>query len=298
VTYTARRAPRTSSLDLRGIRHRIVRWGPAHLRPAVFLHGWADTATTFQFLIDAFDDDQPVVALDWRGFGESTWLGTPYWFPDYFADLDALLEAVHPHAPAVLLGHSMGGNIAATYAGIRPERVRAVINLEGVGLKRTTATDAPGRYRRWLEELREGPRFGEFRDLDQFTAVLMRRNPRLTAERARFVAESWSRVGDDGVIRVNTDPMHRLVNPVLYRREESEACWRACVARVLLVLGGLSEFRSSLGADGTDEYFRSLFADLTIATLPTAGHMLHHDTPEALAALVEPWLRPVEGATP
>jgi pimeloyl-ACP methyl ester carboxylesterase len=290
VSYRARRAPRISTLELRGIRHRVVRWGPVDARPAVFLHGWADTASTFQFLVDAFAADHAVVALDWRGFGGSEWFGTPYWFPDYYADLDALLDVVHPDAPALLVGHSMGGNIAASYAGIRPERVRGVVNLEGVGLKRTLPDEAPARYRRWLAELREPPRFGEFADLEQFTAVLMRRNPRLTPERARFVAESWSRVGADGVVRVNADPMHRMVNPVLYRREEAESCWRAATAAMLLVLGGHSEFRASLGADATDAYLRAHFARLTVVTLAEAGHMLHHDAPEALAALVEPWL--------
>jgi pimeloyl-ACP methyl ester carboxylesterase len=290
VSYRARRAPRISTLELRGIRHRVVRWGPAVPRPAIFLHGWADTASTFQFLVDAFAADHAIVALDWRGFGGSDWSGAPYWFPDYYADLEALLEALHPDGPALLVGHSMGGNIAAAYAGIRPERVRGVVNLEGVGLRRTTPEEAPARYRRWLEELREGVRFGEFADLDQFTAVLMRRNPRLTPERARFVAESWSRVDADGVVRVNADPAHRMVNPVLYRREEAEACWRAATAPMLLVLGGRSEFRAELGPDASDAYLHTHFARLTVATLATAGHMLHHDEPEALATLVEPWL--------
>jgi pimeloyl-ACP methyl ester carboxylesterase len=290
VSYRPRRPPRRSDLALRGLRHCVLRWGPDGPAPLVFLHGWADTAASFQFLVDAFATERPILALDWRGFGDSEWTHAPYWFPDYLADLDALLQAVSPSAAATLVGHSMGGNVAALYGGIRPERVRAVVNLEGFGLKRTTPADAPERYRRWLEELRSPPAFGRHGSRAEFAAMLARRNPRLGAERAAFVAECWTRADADGRFRVSADPAHKLVNPVLYRREEAEACWRRCTAPVLLVFGGRSEFRASLGADASDEYFGSIYPHARLETIPEAGHMLHHEDPEALARLIEPWL--------
>ena len=62
---------------------------------------------------------------------------------------------------------------------------------------------------------------------------------------------------------------------------------------MLLVRGGRSEFRKYLGADGTDEYLRGLYPNLTIATVAAAGHMLHHEEPEAVAALIESFLEPM-----
>ncbi|HXQ64436.1 MAG TPA: alpha/beta hydrolase [Steroidobacteraceae bacterium] len=290
MNYRPRRAPRHVTLELRGLNHHLVRWGPREARPAVFLHGWADTGATFQFLVDAFEGEHAIVALDWRGFGDSAWLGTPYWFPDYLADLDALLDALVPDAPATLLGHSMGGNIAGLYAGIRPERVRAVVNLEGIGLPRTEPDGAPARYRRWLDQLKTLPAFGRYRSRADFAAMLMKKNPRLSAARAAFVAESWTRELADGSFTVSADPAHRLIYPVPYRRDESEACWRRCIVPVLMVLGGLSDFRDKLGSEGSDEYLHSIYPNLTLAVLARAGHMMHHEEPEALAALVEPWL--------
>lgn len=289
-SYAPTRVARESFLKLRGLKHRVLGFGPKGATPAIFLHGWADTAATFQFLIDAFQRDHAILALDWRGFGGSDWQRGPYWFPDYLADLDALLDRAVPDGPVTLVGHSMGGNIAGLYGGIRPERVRAVVNLEGLGLKRTEPGEAPGRYRRWLDELKETLEFGRFESVEQFAHMLVRKNPRLTPERATFVAMSWARELDRGGVAVGADPAHKLVNPVLYRREEAEACWRQCVAPVLMVFGAESKFRASLGADGSDEYFRSIFSNLTLATLKDAGHMLHHEQPEALAALIEPWL--------
>jgi pimeloyl-ACP methyl ester carboxylesterase len=290
MSYQPRRAPRSEELTLRGLAHRVLRWGPPDARPLVFLHGWADAAATFQFLVDAFAAERPIAALDWRGFGDSAWSHEPYWFPDYLADLEALLDALSPDAPATLLGHSMGGNVAALYAGIRPERVRAVINLEGFGLKRTEPGDAPARYRRWLDELKAPTGFGRYASREEFAKVLARRNPRLSAERAAFVAASWTREAADGRFENRADPAHRLVNPVLYRREEAEACWRRATAPMLMVFGALSEFRAALGPDASDDYFRAIHPNATLATIATAGHMLHHEEPEAIAALIERWL--------
>lgn len=290
MRYVPRRLPRHATMPLRGLTHHLTRWGPEAEAPLVFLHGWLDTSDTFQFVVDAFAQDYPIVALDWRGFGRSGWQNGPYWFPDYLADLDALLAELTPDAPATLVGHSMGGNIACLYAGVRPERVERIVNLEGFGLRRTRADQAPERYRRWLDELRAPPSFSTYESLERFAAMLARKNPRLTPERAEFVAASWSKSLPDGTCTVSADPAHKLVNPVLYRREEAEAIWRCAVAPTLLVLGGRSEFRKHLGADGTDEYFRSIFPALSIVTLPEAGHMMHHEEPEAVASLIESFL--------
>ena len=144
--------------------------------------------------------------------------------------------------------------------------------------------------RRWLEELKAPKPFGRYRSSADLAAMLARKNSRLTPARAQFVADSWTRAAADGGVEISADPAHKLVNPVLYRRDEAEACWRRCVAPVLMVFGGKSQFRASLAEDGTDDYFRAIYPHLTLATLPDVGHMLHHEAPEALAALVEPWL--------
>jgi pimeloyl-ACP methyl ester carboxylesterase len=290
MSYQPRRLPRHATMSLRGLSHHLTQWGPDAAAPLVFLHGWADTSDTFQFVVDAFAHDHSIVALDWRGFGRSSWQNGPYWFPDYLADLDALLEQLSPQAPVTLVGHSMGGNIACLYAGVCPQRVARIVNLEGFGLSRTRPEQATERYRRWLEEQRRPPAFSTYPTLEHFAALLRRKNPRLTPPRAEFIAKVWSRSLPDGSCTVSADPAHKMVNPVLYRREEAEAVWRSAVAPTLLLLGGRSEFRQHLGADGSDEYFRSIFPQLTIVTLPEAGHMMHHEEPEAVAALIESFL--------
>lgn len=291
MQYQPRRRPRHETVELRGRPVHVTRWGPADdPSPLVFLHGWLDTSDTFQFLVDEFAREHAIVAPDWRGFGRSAWNRGPYWFPDYLADLEALLERFAPEAPVTLLGHSMGGNVAALYAGVRPSRVARFVNLEGVGMRRTEPAQAPERYARWLDELKDPPAFGRYESLEAFARMLQKKNPRLTAERAAFVAQCWAAPLDGGGFAVAHDPAHIVVNPVLYRREEAEACWSRIVAPTLLVLGGRSDYRERLGPDCTDEYFHRLIRHLRIETLPGAGHMMHHEDPAAVAALVEDFL--------
>jgi pimeloyl-ACP methyl ester carboxylesterase len=280
-------------VDVRGLRVHCRRWGDPG-RPTLFLlHGWMDVSASFQFLVDALRGDWHVIAPDWRGFGLSDRSREGvYWFPDYLADLDALLSRFHAGAPAVLIGHSMGGNVASMYAGIRPERVARLVNLEGFGLAATDPEQAPRRYARWLDELAGTP--PSFRDYDSFEALAERlrgRNGRLTRERAAFLAQHWGRAKPGGRVGLASDPAHKLVNPVLYRIEEAEACWRSVAAPVLWVAGADTKIPEALRLEPHSLAARkACFRDLVERIIPDAGHMLHHDQPERLAAVIEEFL--------
>lgn len=281
-----RSVPVHEDLVLRGLRHRITRWGPPSRAPVVLLHGFLDAADSWQFLVDELPSDWSFVGLDWRGFGGSDWQPEGYWFPDYLADLEALLAAVAGEAPVRVIGHSMGGNVAALYDGIRPGRLRWIANLEGFGLPDASPADAPARYARWLDELAKPPRQSTYASPGDLARFMRARNARLTAPRAAFLARAWIRAAG-GRWRLAADPRHRLVNPVLYRREEAQACWRRGTAPMLLLLGALSDYLPRLGEHGTDEYLRASFPNAMIETLAGVGHMMHHEDPAAVARAIE-----------
>ncbi len=290
MSYQPRRPARQELLRIRGLSHRVLRWGPDSEDPVLLLHGWADSADSFQFVADEIAPQLPLAALDWRGFGHSEWNPAGYWFPDYYADLEELLDRLCPKGAARLVGHSMGGNIAMAYAGIRPPRVRSLVNLEGFGLPRTDPSQAPGRHAKWLDQLRESPESGDYEDVGELAARLIRRNPRLNADRALFIASCWTRPLPGGGVRLRADPAHRMVNPYLYRREEMEACWRQLTAAVLMVFGGKSELAARLGAEGGEAAFRACIPNLQIQVLADAGHMIHHEEPAAVARLIGDFL--------
>jgi pimeloyl-ACP methyl ester carboxylesterase len=252
----------------------------------VLLHGFMDCGATFQFVVDALTDGRTLVAPDWRGFGRSAWAADGYWFPDYFADLEAWLDEWCPGEPADVVGHSMGGNIALMFAGVRPDRVRRLVTLEGFGLPGARAEMAPARYRDWLDGLRTPESATTFPSVEVLAAVLRKRNPRLTPERAAFVAACWSEALPDGRARLRFDPAHKRVNPVLYRREEAEACWRAIRAPVLYVAGAESGFMQRLQGAADPEAMRAYIPHLEPRIVAGSGHMLHHDQPDEVARLI------------
>jgi pimeloyl-ACP methyl ester carboxylesterase len=294
IIYAPRRTPGSEHHRVRGLEYHVTRWDAAvgaEGPPLVLLHGWMDTGATFQFLVDELPATWSCAAPDWRGFGRTSWAPGGYWFPDYYADLDRLLDILCPGEPATLVGHSMGGNVVLTYAGLRPRRVRRVVCIEGFGLARTQPEQAPGRLRRWLDELREEPELARFPSLGAVAAYLQRKNSRLDAARAHFVASAWARQNEDGTWQMQSDPAHKRVNPVLYRREESEACWRAIEAPVLYVAAVDSPQLAALGEDATVTRMSSLIRTLEPCTIAAAGHMIHHDQPAALALQIAEFLR-------
>ena len=290
--YQVRRAPRYETLRVRGLDIHLTRWGPAPsgTDPPVFLlHGWQDTGATFQFMVDEFQGDWPLVALDWRGFGRSEWPREGYWFQDYIADLDALLDQLSPGKPARLVGHSMGGNVASLYAGVRSDRVRCVVNLEGIGLPRSSPVDAAAQLRKWLDQIKSEPVPKDYDSIEQLTAVIQFRYPRFTTAQAAFVAAAWS-TADSGGVRLAGDPRHQWVNAARYNREDAEACWRQVTAPVLMLLGDESGYMERLGPDGSDAAFRSVIPHIQLAHIAGAGHMLHIEKADCIAQLVENFL--------
>jgi pimeloyl-ACP methyl ester carboxylesterase len=294
------RPSRSSFTTIRGLRYHLREWGPADAGPGrtlFMLHGWMDVSASFQFVVDALDPDWRVVAPDWRGFGLTEWThGDCYWFPDYAADLEFIIDAVQGDAAAILVGHSMGGNIALMYAGARPARVHAVVNLEGFGLHASHAEQAPGRLAQWIDELKAGGALRDYASREEVATRLQKNNPRLPAERAAFLADHWAEPDGRGRLRVAGDPAHRIVNPVLYRVDEAMACWRAITAPVLMVLAADTDALRHVARD-RDQALAELqrrFATVPAAeqaTVAGAGHMLHHDQPEAVARLIMDFLR-------
>lgn len=278
--------------DIRGLRYHVRHWRGAAPRRMVLLHGWMDVSASFQFVVDALSAEWDVYAPDWRGYGLTEWGPADcYWFPDYLGDLDALLERLAPDGAVNLVGHSLGGNVALLYAGVRPARVAKLVNLEGFGMAGTRSGQAPARYARWLNELRERPRLKGYPSFAALADRLQKGNPRLSREAAEFLAPHWGRRCDDGSVALRSDPAHKIVNPVLYRYEEARAIWEQVSAPVLWIDADESDTLKRMGMNAEmHAQRRAVFGKLRYETVKGAGHMLHHDRPTEVARLIEEFL--------
>jgi pimeloyl-ACP methyl ester carboxylesterase len=276
------------------MRYHVREWGDSSAPRLFLLHGWMDVSASFQFTVDELQREWFVIAPDWRGFGLSQWTNQGYWFPDYIADLDVMLQRYSPNEPARIVGHSMGGNVANLYAGIRPERVHKLVLAEGFGLPPTRPEEAPERYGRWLAETREPPVLKAYKTFEEVAERLKRNNPQLSDERARYLAPYWAEQRPDGSIHLRADPSHKMVNPVLYRIEEAMACWRRIAAPVLWLWSdsGKVEWvtRLSGGNEALLDSYRACFRSLSEETIADASHMMHHDQPAAFARSIESFM--------
>lgn len=281
--------------ELRGLRYHVRHWPGHAARRIVLLHGWMDVSASFQFLVDALDPGWDIYAPDWRGYGLSAWATSDsYWFADYVADLDQLLERIQPDAPVNLVGHSLGGNVGSIYAGTRPERIAKFVNLEGFGMARTRPEQAPGRLLRWLNELRDRPSLRPYASFAALADRLQKNNPRLLRERAEFLARHWGREAAGEGVELRSDPAHKIVNATLSRYEEMLAFWARVTAPVLWVDAAESKTLKQIGIDSEDYAARrAAHKTLRYETIEEAGHMLHHDQPEKVARLIEEFLAPV-----
>ena len=304
LPYQPRRLWQSSMLPVRDLHYHQRSWEPAEPDPElpllVLAHGWMDVAASWQFVVDAFGEafvrGRRIVAHDWRGFGLSR-AAQPcdsYYFTDYLADLDLLLEQLSPGRPVDLVGHSMGGNICSWYAGAQPERIRSFVNLEGFGMPEVPASQAPKRLAQWMDELREqragGMGLAAYDSVEAVAGRLQKTNRRLPRDKALWLAHHWSAPDAQGHWHILGDASHKVVNPYIYRADEAIACLAAITAPVLSVeasddsLGQWYKGRYTL-----EQYHARLqqIAHCELAVVQDAGHMLHHDQPQAVARLIE-----------
>jgi pimeloyl-ACP methyl ester carboxylesterase len=282
---------RNEIINVRGFNYCIRHWGSPDTPAVFFLHGRMDSSATFQFVVDALQQSWHIIAPDWRGYGASEWLSRPYWFHEYYADLDYLLQYYSKEQPARVVGHSMGANIASMYAGVRPERIAQLVMLDFLGLKPEKDADAPAAMGSWLAALQEQPQMRTYPDYASLARRLMATNPRLDEEKATFLSRAVSRIRADGQIEMACDPWHKVPSPIPYRAEDAKAIWRKIEAPVLMLVADQGYVHQRFDKD-PDEYRSRIesFSNVQVVTISDSGHNVQHDQPEQIAKALEEFL--------
>jgi pimeloyl-ACP methyl ester carboxylesterase len=181
----------------------------------------------------------------------------------------------------------MGGKITSQYAGMRPDRIAQLINIEGFGMPSLEPKQIISRYGKWLDSLQTPSQLRDYDDFAALEAKLIKASPKLTADRAEFIARCWGEEVDiDGStrIRLRADPRHKDPNPVPYHREDALAIWNNTTAKTLWVAAEGTMFSSFLF--GLREAGESYRPDKEIL-LTGSGHMLHLEQPEKIGELIE-----------
>ncbi len=259
-----------------GLRLHVLDYGTAG-RPAMLcVHGGAAHAHWFDFVAPGLGVDHHVLSIDQRGHGESAWAQPPdYAYERFAADLNEVVEKLDLR-DFVLIGHSMGGTIALTYAAAYPGRAAKLVVVDS-----TVHMNAER-----VAALREvGARQGStYATRDEFIARFRLRPAATVAapEVMRHVARNSSRQQADGGWR------HKFDRSVYATRETVDGLpyWNRIRIPALLVKGALSERI-------TPQVFaavKSRCPQVELTEVPASNHHVTLDNPAGFVHAVKAFL--------
>ncbi|MBW2464989.1 MAG: alpha/beta hydrolase [Deltaproteobacteria bacterium] len=283
--------PRERRVQAGGLSHHVVEWGAEDGTPVLLCHGFLDLAWGWDRVGRRLAAAGcRAVAFDWRGHGETEWVGAGgyYHFPDYVRDLTELVPALFDAdaaGPPHLVGHSMGGTAASLFAGTMPDAIRSLTMIEGLGPPAHDASLTPDRFGAWIRDMkkvrsrRANPKAPPMQSLDDALYRMRVQNPELDEAWGLFLAEKGTCPTEDGEgLDFRFDPLHRTTSPVPFRLSAHRAFLQRIAVPTLLVHG-------SRGYRLPDEGPRAAeIAHARSVEFDDVGHMIHWFADEKLSA--------------
>jgi pimeloyl-ACP methyl ester carboxylesterase len=262
--------------------------GPgADLPPVVLVHGLSSYMGFWEHQVQALAQDRRVLALDLPGFGASGKPDAPYTPPWYADVLWAWLDALQV-PEAVLVGHSMGGQISITASLSHPERVDRLVLSAPAGIETFQKGAADWMKDYWHEERATHAREEELRAT--FEGLVFNRKDegveRMLEERVRMAATPSFRGTSVAVSRAVAG---MLDHPVAARLGEVQV-------PTLLIFGTDDRMIPNPVFNGgrtraVAEAGRDAIPGAQLVLLPGAGHTVHHDDPQGFNEAVRSFLR-------
>ena len=263
-----------------GLRLHYLDWG-RHGRPAlVFLHGGCLTAHTWDLVCLALRADFHCLAVDQRGHGDSEWSPILDYGPDAHArDIRRLIEQLDLTKP-VLIGQSLGGLNAMTYAAQAAQQLAGIVMVD-VGPEVQSSA-----VKRIANFVMGDPGHGSVEDFVQRAqAFNPRRDPRLL----RYSLRHNLRRLPDGTWTWKYD--RRGLSPeyiasVRRSLDQLRGDTRAITCPVLVLRGAESDAFSDAQAAG----FAAALPDGRWAKVEDAGHTVQGDNPGGLVQVLTDFL--------
>ena len=266
-----------------GLELHVLEWSTEGV-PLVLLHGLGNEAHLWDDFVPAVAPHYHVIALDQRGHGDSDWDPEARYDAESMADdLEAVLDAFEIDR-FVLLGFSMGGRVAMTFAGRHPERLAGLV-IADIGPE----VDARG-------VLRIGGEMAEhrtpvFANVQEYAAMLSLNYPAGQPHALKRMAEFGLRKRDDGLFELKMDPKLRGDRPTDDASKAKEEAfiqqqWDA-LAKVpcatLVVRGAASDI---LSPEVADKMVDDVLQNGRLAIVPQAAHSIMTDNPQGFEEAV------------
>ena len=284
--------PITNSFISQRLRLNYVDWGNPDAPPLLLVHGGRDHARSWDWVAEELRHDWHIIAPDLRGHGDSAWSPDgSYEMSGFVYDMAQLIHQLNL-APVSIIAHSMGGNIATRYAGLFPDNVRKMVNIEGLGLspKMQAERDAIGiqnRFRQWIEDKRNaaGRTPKRYLNIEAAYERMKTENSYLTDEQARHLTVHGISRNEDGSWSWKFDNYLNIWAIFDMPREDLLAIGQSITCPMLLMYGANS-WASNPEKDGRLAHFPTA----QVLEYENAGHWLHHDQFDRFMADVRAFL--------
>jgi pimeloyl-ACP methyl ester carboxylesterase len=278
--------PDAIELELPDARIAGLAWGPLEGRPMLAIHGWLDNAASFTELAPRLADalGMRVVAIDLPGHGMSSHGRNHYHFIDMVADVIHAANSLGWDRFS-LLGHSMGAGVSTLVAGTVPERIDRCVLLEGLGPMVDEPAQAASRLARSLRvEARKQDKHKRLFPDPQTAIDRLLEAATMKPESARHLVERGLEQRDGGWAW-RADPRLRIDSRLRLSEDHVHAFLAAIRASVLLITADRGWPHDAAVAARR----MAALANLSHVTLQ-GNHHVHLDEPDAVAAVIVPFL--------
>ena len=271
------------TISISGLNYRLNVWDGGGETTVFLLHGFLDCGANWSFMVDALGaSDWHIVAPDWRGHGDSDWIGAGgyYHFTDYVRDLHELVARVGRQR-VFIVGHSMGAMVAIHWLSTRPKNVAGCILAEAVGPQPLSAEDYPRRLSKWLQQTAPFDQLSSqnpLANLADAAGRIGRQYRTIEAERLEQIAHNLTHKIADGRLVWKFDPLHKTTSPMPGSPEITSAYLQAIECPLYWVGGENSAFLRPELHNWLDQA-----QNIAKVTLSNAGHMLHTENPLSLS---------------
>jgi pimeloyl-ACP methyl ester carboxylesterase len=287
-------APRSGSFFSQGVALHYLDWGNTDARTLILLHGGGDHALSWDWTVARLRKRWRIVAADLRGHGDSERSQEGNYEILYLVgDLVRLTKHLGEDRVATV-GHSLGATIAVRYAGIFPNKVRALVAVEGTG-RVPDPTPAHEHWRSWAVQsgavAPDQPR--SYASLEEAESRLKRSHPTLTREQSRHLTEHSVRLGADGRYSWKFDNRLRIGLKMDMTASDVHQIWARITCPVLLMNGELSNYPNP-ATDGRLAHFRNA----SVSSYDKGSHWLHHDCFKRFVIETERFLREATACVP
>lgn len=271
----------------------LAEWGQENSETVVLVHGYRDHCRSWDAMARVLRSGYRVIAPDLRGHGNSQWVvGGTYALDDFVYDLHCLLQEQTAN-PVSIVAHSMGAAVSLNFAGLFPNRVKALVAIEGTWqLERAEPVYGPDetqkRLTHWIDQIDSLTAAGHrtYASIGEAEARLKAEHPRLDSALVRHLTAHGVKRNPDGSVNWKYDPLLKARAPSRFGRDATIDLWSRIACPVTLVHGSESKMGDAR-ALGLDRHFRQGNA----VDIADAGHWVHHDQPEKFAALMLKALR-------